>query len=110
MSEYGADTIPGLHSDPPLMFTEEYQKEFYSAYHLAFDGVSSLIHPDTGYFIGEFPFTMFDYSTEQSIKRVGGSNRKGLFTQQRQPKAAAFTIKNRYEQLELVQTVYHNTD
>lgn len=107
MSEYGADTIPGLHSDPSMMFTEEYQRDFYSAYHAAFDSVSSLVHPDTGYFIGEFPFTMFDYSTEQSIKRVGGLNRKGLFTRQRQPKAAAFLIKNRYEQLESIQTEHH---
>ena len=110
MSEYGADTIPGLHNDPPLMFTEEYQKDFYAAYHAAFDTVSSLLHPDTGYFIGEFPFTMFDFGTEQSINRVGGLNHKGLFTRQRQPKAAAFMIKNRYEQLELVKTVYNNTD
>ncbi len=110
MGEYGADTVSGLHNDPSFMFTEEYQKDYYSAYQIAFDNVSSLIHPDTGYFIGEFPWTMFDYSTEQSTIRVGGLNRKGLFTRQRQPKAAAFLIKNRYEQLELVQVVNHKTD
>jgi beta-glucuronidase len=104
MSEYGADTIPGLHNDPPFMFTEEYQKDFYAAYQVIFDNVSSLIHPDTGYFIGEFPWVMFDFGTEQSIRRVGGLNRKGLFTRQRQPKAAAFLIKSRYEQLESVPT------
>jgi beta-glucuronidase len=103
VSEYGADTISGLHNDPSFMFTEEYQKDFYSVYHAAFDNVSSLIHPDTGYFIGEFPWTMFDYATEQSTIRVGGLNCKGLFTRERQPKAAAFLIKSRYEQLELVQ-------
>jgi len=104
ISEYGAETVPGLHSDPPLMFTEEYQKDFYSAYHVAFDNASSLLHPDTGFFIGELPWNMFDFATDQDISRVGGQNRKGLFTRQRQPKAAAFVIKNRYEQLELIPT------
>jgi beta-glucuronidase len=109
MTEYGADTIPGLHSDPPFMFTEEYQKDFYSAYHVAFDNVSSLIHPDTGYLIGELPWTMFDFATDQTLRRVGGFNYKGLFTRQRQPKAAAFLIKSRYEKLESIPSVSHET-
>jgi beta-glucuronidase len=104
VSEYGADTVPGLHNDPPLMFTEEYQKEFYSAYHDVFDNVSSILHPDTGFFIGELPWNMFDFATDQTTNRVGGLNRKGLFTRQRQPKAAAFLIKSRYEKLELIPT------
>ena len=102
VSEYGADTVPGLHSDPPNMFTEEYQKDFYIAYHGVFDSVSSILHPDTGYLIGELPWNMFDFATDQSIIRVGSFNFKGLFTRQRQPKAAAFIIKDRYEQLELI--------
>ncbi len=109
ISEYGAETVPGLHSDPPLMFTEEYQKDFYSAYHSAFDNASSLLHPDTGFFIGELPWNMFDFATDQDISRVGGLNRKGLFTRQCQPKAAAFVIKNRYEQLELIPTSFPKT-
>jgi beta-glucuronidase len=104
MSEYGADTIPGLHNDSPFMFTEEYQKDFYIAHHGVFDSVSSLIHPDSSYFIGELPWTMFDFGTEQSIIRVGSLNRKGLFTRQRQPKAAAFLIKDLYQQLESIPT------
>ncbi len=108
VSEYGADTIPGLHNDPPFMFTEEYQKDFYTAYHGAFDSVSSILHPNTGLFVGELPWNMFDFATDQSIIRVGGLNSKGLFTRQRQPKAAAFVIKNRYEQLELIPTPPQN--
>jgi beta-glucuronidase len=104
VSEYGADTVPGLHNDPPLMFTEEYQTEFYSAYHDVFNNVSSILHPDTGFFIGELPWNMYDFATDQTINRVGGLNRKGLFTRQRQPKAAAFLIKSRYEKLELIPT------
>ncbi|CAF0905037.1 unnamed protein product [Rotaria sp. Silwood1] len=109
MSEYGADTVPGLHNDPSFMFTEEYQNDFLSAYHGSFDNVSSIIHPDTGYFVGELVWNMFDFATEQSITRVGGLNRKGLFTRQRQPKSAAFTMKNRYEQLELIRTIERKT-
>ncbi len=109
ISEYGADTVPGLHNDPSFMFTEEYQKDFYTAYHGAFDNVSSILHPETGFFIGELPWNMFDFATDQTIIRVGGLNRKGLFTRQRQPKAAAFVIKNRYEQLELIPTPSRNT-
>ena len=43
---------------------------------------------------------MYDFGTEQNIKRIAGSNMKGLFTRQRQPKASAFIVKKRYEQLE----------
>ena len=102
ISEYGADTVPGLHSDPSFMFTEDYQRDFYLAYHASFDNVSSLVHPDTGFFVGELPWNMFDFATDQNINRVGGLNRKGLFTRQRQPKAAAFVIKSRYEYLESI--------
>ena len=100
MSEYGADTVVGLHSDPPLMFTEEYQMDFLSAYHTIFDNVSTLLQPETGYFIGELVWNAFDFATDQSITRVGGLNRKGIFTRQRQPKPAAFVLKRRYERLE----------
>jgi beta-glucuronidase len=86
------------------MFSEEYQKEFYSNYHEVFNNVSSILHPDTGYLIGELPWNMFDFATSESTVHVGGRNRKGLFTRQRQPKAAAFLIKSRYEQLELIPT------
>jgi beta-glucuronidase len=104
MSEYGADAVPGLHHSPAFMFTEEYQQEFLAAYQVSFDNVSSLIHPDTGYFVGELVWNMFDFATEQDVKRVAGLNYKGLFTRQRQPKSAAFTLKRRYEQLEQVPT------
>ena len=103
-SEYGAETIPGLHSDPPLTFTEEYQKDYYTSYHAVFDNYSAILHPNTGYLVGELTWNMFDFNEKQSIKCVGGFNNKGLFTRQRQPKAAAFVIKNRYEQLEFIPT------
>jgi hypothetical protein len=42
-----------FHSDPSLMFTEEFQKDFYTTYHAIFDNVSSTRHPNTGYLAGE---------------------------------------------------------
>ena len=104
VSEYGAETLPGLHSNPPLMFTEEYQSDFYTAYHVVFDSLSSIQHPTTGYMIGELVWNMYDFATDQSLQRIGALNHKGLFTRQRQPKAAALVLKNRYERLESVPT------
>jgi beta-glucuronidase len=79
------------------MFNGEYQKDFCAAYHSVFDNVSSILYPDTGYLVGESPWNMFDFATEQTTILVGGLNRKDLFTRQRQPKLAPFLIKNRYE-------------
>ena len=104
VSEYGTETMAGLHNDPPLMFTEEYQKDFYAAYHGVFDNFSSLVHPETGFLIGELPWNMYEFAQLQSVNNLAELNCKGLFTRQRQPKAAAFLIKNRYEQLELIPT------
>lgn len=104
VSEYGADTVTGLHSDPPVMFTEEFQCDFHSSYHPVFDNFSALIQPNTGYLIGELVWNAFDFATEQTTIRVGGLNRKGIFTRQRQPKAAAFVLKKRYSYLETIPT------
>ena len=109
-SEFGAETLSGLHSDPPLMFTEEYQKGVYAGYHSVFDNCSSLLHPDSGYLIGELPWNMYEFAQLQSINNMAELNCKGIFTRQRQPKAAAFLIKSRYEQLELIPTSFHSTD
>lgn len=99
-TEFGAEAVVGLHNDPSVMFTEEYQVEFLTSYHRTFDKVSTLKNPSNGFFVGELIFTMYDFGTEQNIKRIAGSNMKGLFTRQRQPKASAFIVKKRYEQLE----------
>merc|ERR1711941_140616 len=37
VSEYGADTVPGLHHDPAFMFTEDFQVAFLKQYHSVFD-------------------------------------------------------------------------
>ncbi|KAK0136469.1 Beta-glucuronidase [Merluccius polli] len=91
-SEYGADVVPGLHSDPPMMFTEEYQVMVLQSYHKVFD------QKRKQYVIGELIWNFADFMTAQGVTRVVG-NKKGIFTRQRQPKAGAYTLKERYWRL-----------
>uniref|UniRef100_A0A673GVQ6 Beta-glucuronidase n=1 Tax=Sinocyclocheilus rhinocerous TaxID=307959 RepID=A0A673GVQ6_9TELE len=88
-SEYGADAVPGLHSDPPMMFTEEYQTTVLQNYHNVFD------QKRKEFVIGELIWNFADFMTTQTITRVVG-NKKGIFTRQRQPKAGAFLLRERY--------------
>ncbi|MBI5725453.1 MAG: beta-glucuronidase [Planctomycetes bacterium] len=87
LTEFGADTVHGLHSDPPLQFTEEFQSAFYREYHKAID--------DCDFVIGEHAWVFSDFQTKQTVHRVVG-NRKGVFTRQRQPKAAAHLLRTRW--------------
>ncbi|KAI4881400.1 hypothetical protein NFI96_010137 [Prochilodus magdalenae] len=88
-SEYGADAVPGLHNDPPMMFTEEYQKQVLQNYHKVFD------QKRKEFVVGELIWNFADFMTAQGITRVVG-NKKGMFTRQRQPKAGAFLLRERY--------------
>lgn len=87
ISEYGADTITGFHSLPPIAFSEEFQTAYLEAFHRAFDAFD--------FVIGEHVWAFADFATKQGLNRAGG-NRKGIFTRQRQPKAAAFTLRSRW--------------
>jgi len=87
LTEYGADTIAGFHQDPAVMFTEEYQCEMLEHYHRVLDRLD--------FIIGEHVWNFADFATKQDIVRVVG-NKKGVFTRQRQPKAAAFLLKRRW--------------
>nr|WP_154985434.1 beta-glucuronidase [Paenibacillus xylanexedens] len=87
MTEYGADTVAGLHDVEPVMFTEEYQVEFYKANHEVFD--------EFEHFVGEQVWNFADFATSQGIIRVQG-NKKGIFTRDRKPKAIAHELKRRW--------------
>ncbi len=87
MTEYGADTIAGLHKFPPVTFSEEYQCEFLKEYHRAFDKLD--------FFIGEQVWAFADFQTKQGLNRVDG-NKKGIFTRSRQPKMAAGILRERW--------------
>ena len=64
-------------------FLEEYFKAF------------NVLREEGIWFIGEMPWVFADFMTKQEPRRVAG-NRKGLFTRQGQPKAAAHTLRRRY--------------
>ncbi|XP_033101057.1 beta-glucuronidase-like [Anneissia japonica] len=91
-TEYGSDTIPGIHMDPPMMFSEEYQIDLLTEYFKVFDEVRGK------FFVGEMIWNFADFMTAQSTTRVGG-NKKGILTRQRQPKSVARIIKKRYHQI-----------
>ncbi|XP_070140538.1 beta-glucuronidase isoform X3 [Drosophila kikkawai] len=90
MSEYGADTLEGLHMTPAYVWSEEFQEEVFARHFKAFDQLRK-----KGWFIGEFVWNFADFKTAQSYTRVGG-NKKGVFTRSRQPKAAAHLLRKRY--------------
>ncbi|WP_159887833.1 beta-glucuronidase [Paenibacillus puerhi] len=87
MTEYGADTVAGLHDVDPVMFTEEYQAEYLRANHEVFDEFPQ--------FIGEQVWNFADFNTSQGIIRVQG-NKKGIFTRDRKPKYAAHELRKRW--------------
>ena len=85
LSEFGADTIPGWHSQPPEMFSEEYQTEFIKKY--------IEVCRSKPYVIGEHVWNMCDFKTSQGITRMGSMNYKGVFTRDRRPKMAAHLLR-----------------
>ena len=88
ISEFGADTVAGMHSQPPRMFTEEYQTEFVRMY---------LDIADTKAFvIGMHIWNFADFQVTQSIMRVNGMNLKGVFTRAREPKMVAHMLRERW--------------
>ncbi|KAI2805934.1 hypothetical protein BLOT_004944 [Blomia tropicalis] len=89
-SEYGADTIPGMHNEPTTIFSEDYQVEYLIENHKAFDKLRA-----QGFLIGEHVWNFADFMTGQQITRVGG-NKKGIFTRDRQPKVSARLMRCRY--------------
>ncbi len=85
LSEFGADTIPGAHAQPPEMFSEEYQVEFLSKH------IELLNTKD--YIVGAHVWNLCDFKTAQGIRRMGGINYKGVFTRDRRPKMAAHFLR-----------------
>lgn len=84
MTEYGADTLPGLHSMWHTPYTEEFQIDFYDMSHKVFDSIPNLV--------GEQVWNFADFETNLMILRVQG-NHKGLFSRNRQPKSVVRHFK-----------------
>jgi beta-glucuronidase len=90
VSEFGADAMPGVRSVTPQPWSEEYQAEFLAMYHRVFDRIDAVV--------GEHVWSFADFATSAAIGRVDG-NRKGVFTRDRRPKAAAFLLRSRWRKL-----------
>jgi beta-glucuronidase len=87
MTEYGADTLPGLHGIFPGPWSEEYQVALLEMSHRVFDRVDAVV--------GELLWNFADFATAPGIMRAGG-NKKGVFTRDRQPKAAVHHLRSRW--------------
>jgi beta-glucuronidase len=84
VAEFGADAMPGQHASYPQMFTEEYQADFVATY---WDQISQ--HPAV---IGGHVWNFADFRTAQHGRRVV-HNLKGVFTRTREPKMAAWRLR-----------------
>ncbi|MCI1858810.1 MAG: beta-glucuronidase [Sporolactobacillus sp.] len=92
-SEFGADTEPGLHKLPSVMWSEEYQIECVQMFNRVFDSYD--------FIKGEQIWNLADFQTVEGNMRVNG-NKKGIFTRQRQPKAIAFYLRDRWTSMPTV--------
>ncbi len=85
MTEFGADTIPGYHGHPNVMWTEEYQAD-YIRFHMEVAAARDFV-------AGMQVWNFADFAAVQSTGRVGGINHKGIFTRIRTPKLAAQVLR-----------------
>lgn len=91
-TEYGADTSVSVDKLPSVMWSQEYQIEYLVMNHNVFDSYE--------FVKGEQVWNFADFQTTEGIMRMDG-NKKGIFTRNRQPKAAAYYFKQRWESLPL---------
>jgi beta-glucuronidase len=89
-TEYGADTFAGLHSVTPTPWTEEYQVEVLEMFHRVFDRHDAVV--------GEQIWNFAEFATAPGVLRADG-NKKGVFTRERRPKAAAHMLRRRWRGL-----------
>jgi len=85
LTEFGADTLPGWHAQPPEMFSEEYQAEMLARYLEVLKGKP--------FVVGQHVWNLCDFKTGQAVHRMGGVNWKGVFTRERRPKLAAHRLR-----------------
>ena len=89
-TEYGADTVMGFHDTTPVMYTEEYQVDYYKMNNGVFDDYCMVV--------GEQTWNFADFATSQSLLRVQG-NKKGIFTRDRKPKLVAHYFRERWKKI-----------
>jgi beta-glucuronidase len=90
VTEFGADAVIGLHSDPPQMWSEEYQAELIKRY------IEVLSTKD--YIVGLHVWVFADFRAPQNPGRTI-LNRKGVFTRDRQPKVSASILSSLFRRI-----------
>ena len=85
LSEFGADAMAGVHAQPGVMFSEEYQADLIEATVRLLDGKP--------YVVGQHVWNLCDFATQQEVRRIGALNLKGVFTRDRRPKLAAHRLR-----------------
>jgi beta-glucuronidase len=94
VTEFGADTVEGLHATTAQMFTEEFQTAFIFKY-------LEVMEPRE-FVAGAHVWNFADFMTPQHFRRVV-LNKKGVFTRDRHPKSVAFKLRDHWNSLERIQ-------
>lgn len=90
VSEFGADTMSGLHTVVDQPWSEEYQVALVAMYQRVFDRIDAVV--------GEHVWAFADFQTMSITQRVDG-NRKGVFTRDRRPKGVVAALRARWQTL-----------
>ncbi|MGI6279874.1 MAG: beta-glucuronidase [Acutalibacteraceae bacterium] len=91
LSEFGADAIAGMHTDPPQMFSEEFQVEMVTKQYAEIKKLN--------YCIGAHVWAFADFRANQTTSRII-FNRKGVFTREREPKMLAHVLRRLWKEKE----------
>lgn len=86
-TEYGGDTVAGVHALTPSLWSEEYQVDLITMTNECFDASEAVV--------GEQMWNFADFQTSAGFFRVDG-NKKGAFTRDRRPKAVAHVLRRRW--------------
>lgn len=84
ITEFGTDAAAGIHTLPPVVFSEEYQSEMIDKQYKLFTSLDYIIRTH----IWEFA----ELRTAQSISRIV-DNQKGIFTRTREAKLAVHAVE-----------------
>lgn len=93
ITEFGADTVEGLHATTAQMFTEEFQTAFIFKY--------LEVMEKKDYVFGSHVWNFADFMTPQHFRRVI-LNKKGVFTRDRNPKSVAFKLREHWNTMEKI--------
>lgn len=85
VTEFGCDTLPGHHADPPEMWSEEYQADFLESY--------IRMMSERPFVVAQHVWNLADFKTGQGVLRAGSMNHKGVLTRERRPKLAAHRLR-----------------